>query len=377
MVLFIGGENMEDKFYMLRTLELAKQAEGDTSPNPMVGCVLTDAAGTIIGEGYHHKAGQPHAEVMALRDMRSKGNEAKLHTAYVTLEPCSHYGRTGPCCKALAEAGVKRVVAAMEDPNPKVQGQGFLYLQEAGVEVITGVCQQEAEQLNEKFLWWITTGQPFVSLKYAMTLDGKIATETGDAKWVTGDTARRYGHYLRKSHDAILVGINTILADDAELTTRMVAGKNPVRIVLDSRARIPLTAKVLQAEAETIIVVGPDADAAKLAALAQLPHVQVWQQNQRGRLFLVSLPELLATMAQHNLTSVLVEGGSRIHGAFMDAGLYNKIYAFVAPKVLGGTKGLTPVGGAGHLLMQDSAQFTMEVPQMLGEDILLIARRRG
>ena len=233
---------MTDEAYMQRALELALQAEGNTSPNPMVGCVIVDAEGNIVGEGYHHKAGEPHAEVNALAEAKQMAQGA---TAYVTLEPCAHYGRTGPCCVALARAGIGKVVVACLDPNPKVAGQGLEYLRLQGIEVVTGVCEKEAQRLNERFFTWITKQRPFITLKYAMTLDGKIATATGDSKWITGEEARTFAHRLRKQHDAVLVGIGTVLEDDPELTTRLVRGKNPVRVVLDSSLKISLMAAVL------------------------------------------------------------------------------------------------------------------------------------
>ena len=258
---------MDDELYMRQALALACLAEGDTSPNPMVGAVIVSADGEVVGEGYHHKAGQPHAEINALKEAKKL---ARGGTIYVTLEPCSHFGRTGPCCEAIIAAGLKRVVAAVEDPNPKVAGNGFKRLRDAGIEVTVGVCAEEARLLNEKFFHWIVTGRPFVSMKYAMTLDGKIATRTGDSKWITGEDARAYGHYLRKAHDCILVGKNTVLADDPELTTRLVEGRNPLRIVLDSNCEIPMTAKIFDGEAETLLVTGtclPGAKQAKAEAL--------------------------------------------------------------------------------------------------------------
>lgn len=242
---------MTDEAYMQRALELALQAEGNTSPNPMVGCVIVDAEGNIVGEGYHHKAGEPHAEVNALAEAKQMAQGA---TAYVTLEPCAHYGRTGPCCVALARAGIGKVVVACLDPNPKVAGQGLEYLRLQGIEVVTGVCEKEAKRLNERFFTWITKQRPFITLKYAMTLDGKIATATGDSKWITGEEARTFAHRLRKQHDAVLVGIGTVLEDDPELTTRLVRGKNPVRVVLDSSLKISLMAAVLNPLADTIIL---------------------------------------------------------------------------------------------------------------------------
>ncbi len=356
---------MTEEKYMLRALELAQKAEGETSPNPMVGCVLVDEQGVIVGEGYHHKAGEAHAEVNALQ---AAGERAKGATAYVTLEPCSHYGRTGPCCKALAEAGVSKVVAACMDPNPKVAGRGLEYLRQAGIEVACGLCEQQAKKLNEKFFCWITKNRPFISLKYAMTLDGKIAAATGDSKWITGEEARKFAHRLRRQHDAVLVGIGTVLADDPELTTRMVQGKNPVRVILDSKLRIPLQAKVLNDAAPTIIFTGKDAAAEKIAMLEEKQVDVITLAASDGQL---PLPQVIAELSKRNITSVLVEGGSAVHGAFYDCGLADRIYAFIALKVIGGAKALTPVGGSGSGKIAEGWLLQETECHKLGDDILL------
>ena len=358
------------EFYMRRALELARRAEGCTSPNPLVGCVITDAEGNIAGEGWHHKAGMPHAEVNAIADMNRK--QAQGHTAYVTLEPCSHWGRTGPCCEALIRAGIRRVVAAMEDPNPKVAGDGFRCLQEAGVEVTVGVCEKEARRLNEHFLLWVTQKRPFVSLKFAETLDGKLATSARDSHFVTGQEAHTYSHYLRKVHDAILVGIGTVLDDDPELTTRLVEGKNPVRIVLDSRARIPLTAKVLQGDAKTLLVVGPDADEDKCRQLRRLKNVEVVTLSCGGGK--IPVPALLQSLYEHEITSVLVEGGSEVLGSFLDNRMADRVYAFIAPKLAGGKDALPSVGGRGIERMSQCATVLEPELLTLGEDWLVTGR---
>ena len=210
---------MDDKIWMQRAIDLARKGTGLTSPNPLVGAVLVDGEGNVVGEGWHHKAGEPHAEVNALAQA---GEKARGTTAYVTLEPCSHYGRTGPCCEALIAAGVKKVVVAIGDPNQKVAGNGIRRLQEEGIEVNVGILAKEAAEINEVFLHWMTTNRPFVALKYAMTLDGKIATGIGDSKWITGGKARTHAHFLRSIYDAILVGKGTVLADDPSLTCRLV-----------------------------------------------------------------------------------------------------------------------------------------------------------
>ena len=357
---------------MRRALELARRAEGDTSPNPMVGCILTDAEGNIVGEGWHHKAGQPHAEIMALEDMKQRHGQG--HTAYVSLEPCSHYGRTGPCCDALIRAGLRRVVAAMVDPNPKVSGRGLQRLRDAGIEVTVGVCEAEARRLNEKFLLWVTEGRPFVSLKFAETLDGKLATRTGDAYFVTGPEAHRYSHFLRRTHDAILVGSGTVLADDPALTTRLVPGRNPVRVVLDGRARIPLTARLLREEGRTLVVTGPGAAPEKVACLRELPGVEVLSLPSGGPNGGLDLQALLAALEERGLTSVLVEGGSAVLGSFLDAGLAERVYAFVAQKLVGGAVALPAVGGKGIAAMADCASVEEMECLPLGSDWLLTGR---
>lgn len=360
---------LSDEAYMLRALNLALEAEGNTSPNPMVGCVIVDAEGEVVGEGYHHKHGEPHAEVMALNDA---GKAARGCTAYVTLEPCAHYGKTGPCCVALARAGIKKVVCACGDPNPKVAGKGFDYLRQQGIEVVEGVLEKEAQALNERFLTWIEKGRPFITLKYAMTLDGKIATRTGDSQWITGEEARDEAHHLRKQHDAVLVGVNTVLNDDCQLTTRRVQGKNPKRIVLDTYLQTSLMAQVLSVDAETIIFTGTEIDALKLEAMQALPNVEVVQLPvEEGPL---PLALVIAELKERQITSVLVEGGSEVLGAFRDAGLADRVCAFIAPRICGGSRAKTAIGGQGITEMSMAFDlYDVEVEQ-LGRDIYITGR---
>jgi len=363
---------MNDEKYMRQALALAAEAEGETSPNPMVGAVIVNDADIIVGEGYHQKAGAPHAEINALR--AAKG-AARGCTVYVNLEPCAHFGRTAPCCDALIAAGVKRVVTAMQDPNPQVAGQGLQRLRAAGIEVTVGVCADEARVLNEKFLHWITTKMPFVALKFAMTLDGKITDQNKNSQWITGQEARTYAHYLRKTYDAVLVGKNTVLADDPELTTRLVQGKNPVRVILDSRAEIALNAKIFSGAAPTLLVTSAQAPTDKLAALALLPKVEVVQlPPEDGKL---PLGLVLQELARRGLCSVLVEGGGAVHGAFLDAGIVDKVYAFIAPKLLGGARALTPIAGLGGALPDEFAALEKLQIVPLGDDVLLTGRVRA
>ena len=357
---------MTDEDYMREALRIARHAEGRTSPNPLVGAVIV-RDGRVIAEGWHRKAGTPHAEIHALR---MAGELARGATLYVTLEPCSHYGRTGPCAKAVAEAGIARVVVAMQDPNPKVAGRGMAMLREAGVEVRCGVLAEEAARLNEVFLHWITTGLPFVALKTAMTLDGKIATRTGDSQWITGEPARLRVHELRDMYDAILVGIGTVLHDDPSLTTRLPdrQGKNPLRVVLDSMARTPLSARLLtDGAAPTLIAVTTRAPQERVEALRQAgAEVLVCGEGAQ-----VDAEALLRALGAREISSVLVEGGGSVNEALLAARLVDKVYAFVAPKLVGGRDALTPVEGVGAERLSDAVTLTGLAAETVGEDVLL------
>ena len=355
-----------DEDYMREALRIARHAEGRTSPNPLVGAVIV-RDGRIIAEGWHRKAGTPHAEIHALR---MAGDLARGATLYVTLEPCSHYGRTGPCAKAVAEAGIARVVVAMQDPNPKVAGRGMAMLREAGVEVRCGVLAEEAARLNEVFLHWITTGVPFVALKTAMTLDGKIATRTGDSQWITGEPARLRVHELRDMYDAILVGIGTVLHDDPSLTTRLPdrQGKNPLRVVLDSMARTPLSARLLtDGAAPTLIAVTTRAPQERVEALRQA-GAEVLACGEGAQ---VDVGALLHALGAREISSVLVEGGGSVNEALLAARLVDKVYAFVAPKLIGGRDALTPVEGEGAGTLAEAVVLTGLTAEMVGEDVLL------
>ena len=333
---------MDDELYMRQALALACLAEGDTSPNPMVGAVIVSADGEVVGEGYHHKAGQPHAEINALKEAKKL---ARGGTIYVTLEPCSHFGRTGPCCEAIIAAGLKRVVAAVEDPNPKVAGNGFKRLRDAGIEVTVGVCAEESRLLNEKFFHWIVTGRPFVSMKYAMTLDGKIATRTGDSKWITGEDARAYGHYLRKAHDCILVGKNTVLADDPMLTCRLENGRNPVRIICDSHLRTPLNSRIVKT-ASTIptIFATSSKDQQKIKNYEDMGCKVLDVPEKNGHIDLNRLMELLGAA---KIDSILLEGGGTLNWSALESGIVQKVQTYIAPKLFGGESAKTPIEGKG------------------------------
>ncbi len=356
---------------MREALRIASFARGRTSPNPLVGAVIV-REGRIIAEGWHRKAGTQHAEIHALA---MAGDLAKGATLYVTLEPCSHFGRTGPCAEAIVKSGIQRVVVAMEDPNPKVSGRGCQILRDHGIEVTLGVLERDARALNEVFLHWITTGRPFVTLKTAMSLDGKIATSSGESKWITGEKARSYVHQLRDASDAILVGIGTVLADDPSLTTRLAEGngKNPKRIILDSMARIPLDSKVLTDEqAETIIAVTSRAPKDRVNSLCNTGATILMAGDGE----VADLPILLSELGKREITSLFVEGGSRVNDAFLRAGLIDKVYAFIAPLLLGGESAPTPVGGKGVQKLSDALVLDRMSVQSLGQDVLLEAYPR-
>ncbi|MDD6597760.1 bifunctional diaminohydroxyphosphoribosylaminopyrimidine deaminase/5-amino-6-(5-phosphoribosylamino)uracil reductase RibD [Anaerovibrio sp.] len=351
---------------MARAISLARNGLGRTSPNPLVGAVIV-RDGRIVAEGWHRKAGTPHAEIHALN---MAGELARGATVYVSLEPCAHYGRTGPCARALVEAGVSRVVVAMTDPNPKVAGKGIAILQEAGIEVTTGVLEQEARQLNEVFLKWMTTGLPFVALKTAMTLDGKIATAAGQSQWITNEASRYETHRLRDIYDGILVGINTALADNPSLTTRLkeYQGRNPVRIVVDSRARLPLTAKlVTDGAARTIVAVTEQAPAERVEALRSA-GVEIIVAGSSNHVDMQSLMEQLGAM---KISSVLVEGGGSVNFSLLQAGLVDRVYAFIAPKLVGGRDALTPVEGEGFQELDRAVELENIQLRQLGSDVLL------
>jgi len=357
---------LTDADYMREALRVAAHARGRTSPNPLVGAVIVKD-GRIVGEGWHRKAGTPHAEVHALA---MAGELARGATLYVTLEPCAHYGRTGPCAKAVAEAGVKRAVIAMSDPNPLVAGKGIEMLRQAGVEVEVGLLAREAARLNEVFLLWIERQRPFVLLKAAMSLDGKIATAAGDSRWISGEESRARVHLWRDEYDGIMAGIGTVLADNPSLTARLPdgTGRNPVRIIVDSQARTPPGAKVVQdGLARTIIAVTERAPAERVSALSEAGA----EILRAGRGPQVDLVMLLHELARQEITSVLVEGGGTLNYSMLEAGLVDKVAMFVAPKLLGGHSAKTPVEGTGFQRLSEAAELTELTAESLEGDMLL------
>ncbi|TMC98074.1 MAG: bifunctional diaminohydroxyphosphoribosylaminopyrimidine deaminase/5-amino-6-(5-phosphoribosylamino)uracil reductase RibD [Chloroflexi bacterium] len=341
-----------------RAIELASRADFRTSPNPMVGAVVLDSDGLVAGEGYHRGPGSPHAEEEALA---AAGERARGGTLYVNLEPCSHAHRTPSCAQALIEAGVRRVVLSMADPDERVQGAGIAMLEGAGVEMSIGTHEERARRLNEFYVKHRRTGRPFVSAKFAMSLDGKIATRTGESRWITGEEARAHGHRLRHQHDAILVGINTVIADDPELTVRLDVEdvRQPLRVVVDSQLRIRQSARVVGANT---LIATTRTGRVGAAEVLRLPA----EAGDR-----VSLPALLEELGNRKLLSLLVEGGGELHAAFVNQGLVDKVYAYVAPMVIGGREAIGPVGGKGVERLSDAIRLREIDFARLGDDVLI------
>ncbi len=376
---------MNDAAFIRLALRLAQRGYDTASPNPMVGAVLVKG-GKIIGRGWHRQAGGPHAEIAALRDAQRRGHAPRGATLYVTLEPCCTHGRTPPCTEAIMAAGIKKVVVGATDPNPQHAGKGFKILRRAGIQVVHGVLRDECAILNEAFNHWIVHRTPFVTVKAAMTLDGKIATAGGESKWITGEKARAHGMKLRRGSDAILVGVNTILADDPSLTARLVQSSQSTvhgprlrRIVLDSRARTPLTAKVVTDKFGklTTIVVGKGAPKRRVAALAQRVNVLIapLKKSASGRRpAAIDLRWLLKNLGAENLTNLLVEGGGEVNASFLLGGDAQRVAFFYAPKILGGRDAKKAMAGEGVKSLAEVLTLRDVAWRRLGEDLLLTAR---
>lgn len=350
--------------YMRLALELAEKGMGYTSPNPMVGCVVVKD-GRIVTEGYHERYGQYHAERNALSRYEGDLTGADL---YVTLEPCCHQGKTPPCTDIIIERGIGRVFVGAMDSNPKVAGRGVQILREHGIQVETGILEKECRKLNEVFFHYIGTGLPFVVMKYAMTLDGKIATASGDSKWVTGEEAREHVHMLRKKYSAIMVGVGTVLADNPMLNCRLKEGTDPVRIVCDSHLRIPPDCRLVQT-ADTIPTVIAYASAGEdRKERLREAGVELLCVGKDGR---VDFPELMRQLGQRGIDSVLVEGGGILHGTVLKSGMLNRVYAYVAPKLIGGGGARPPVAGEGFPRMEEALKLADTDIIKLGGDFCI------
>jgi len=355
------------EIYMKQALALAEKGTGYTSPNPMVGAVIVKND-KIVGSGYHQSCGAAHAEINAINDA---GNQARDATIYVTLEPCNHTGKTPPCTHAILRAGISRVVMAMSDPNPNVAGKGGQFLEKNGINVISGVCEKEAKQLNQAFCKYIQTKIPFVTMKYAATMDGRIATQNGDAFWISNEKSRHYVHQLRHANDAILVGIGTVNNDNPSLTTRLPEkkGKDPIRIIVDTHLNINPKAKLLvqDSNAETIIACSENASNER-GHLYQKNRIKILPCALKNKRIDLSL--LMSHLGQMNITSILIEGGSRIHSSAIQAGIVDQVCCFIAPKILGG-HGISVCSGDAPLEMKNAVSVTNIRVQRFDDDIMI------
>ncbi len=357
-----------DQRFMAEAIELARRATGRTHPNPLVGCVIV-RGDSVVGRGYHARAGTDHGEVAAIKDADCDLTGCDL---YVNHEPCCHVGRTPPCTDAILKAGIGRVIVGTIDPDPRVSGKGLEILREAGVEVLCGVLEEESRRLNTPFFTYINHHRPFVAAKWAMSLDGKIATHKGDSAWITSEDARLRVHHLRNTHDAILVGTSTVLGDNPRLTCRIEGGRDPVRFVVDARLQAPPDHKIFnlsESRASTIVLTGPDApDDRRRQLLDQGVLLSEVEVDDRGWL---TSRGILDAIYEHQLTSVLVEGGGALLGSLFDAGLVDYAYAFIAPRLIGGAHAPTPLDGRGISAISES--FFIEEPtvESLPPDLLI------
>ena len=359
---------MLDEDYIKQALRLARRGLGKTSPNPMVGAVIVKD-NRIIGQGYHHRYGGKHAEINAIENA---GEDIGGATMYISLEPCCYHGKTPPCVDAVIQSNISKVVIGTLDPNPRVNGRSVETLRQQGIETRVGVLEEECRSLNEAYFKYMTTGVPLVTVKFAQTLDGRIATSTGNSQWISSPASQRMAHKLRTLNDAIMVGVGTILNDNPQLTVRLVRGRNPTRIILDSKLRIPLEAKVLthQESAPTIIVTTSSADVERLAALRQMGiEVLVAREDERGE---VDLGHLLEMLGQWGISSVLVEGGAETITSLLRLNLVDRLVIIVAPKIMG--KGIEAVGELNITDVSQTLKLSFGRTYRMGEDLVIEAR---
>ncbi|MFC1871457.1 bifunctional diaminohydroxyphosphoribosylaminopyrimidine deaminase/5-amino-6-(5-phosphoribosylamino)uracil reductase RibD [Chloroflexota bacterium] len=356
--------------YMEQALSLAKLALGQSSPNPAVGAVVVKN-NEVVGQGYTQPAGSHHAEVMALNQA---GEQAKGGALYVTLEPCCHYGRTPPCTGAIIAAGITEVHLAVLDANPVVRGRGKEELEKEGIKVYTGEHEAEAREINEAYFKFITTGLPFVMVKFAASLDGKIATRDGDSRWISGEAARKQVHNIRYIVDAIMVGVNTVLADNPQLTSRCCGGRGgtareqPLRVIVDGKGRTPVSAHVFDEPGETLLAMSRRATPEQAAAFTRAGAELLELPKEDG---MVDLARLFQVLGERQITSVLVEGGGTLLGSLFDQGLVDKVVAFIAPIIIGGETAMTPVAGKGASKLLDSIRLQRVRTELLGEDMMV------
>lgn len=347
----------EDEHYMRMALDLAEKGRGRAAPNPVVGAVIVGTDGSVIGQGCHERYGDLHAERNALKNCREAGKSAVGATMYVTLEPCCHHGKQPPCTEAILEAGIRRVVVGSADPNPKVAGGGIRILREHGIEVTEGVLKEACDESNRIFFHYITTGTPYVVMKYAMTMDGKIAAYTGLSKWVTGEEARAHVQKLRHDLTGIMVGIGTVLEDDPLLTCRLPDSKDPVRIVCDTHLRIPLASRIVQTAREVPTILATCSEDPERIARLEEKGCRILQVSHSGDMHL-DLRDLMCRLGRENIDSILLEGGGRLNWSALQSGIVNRVMAYISPKLFGGASAMTPVAGQG---IPDPAQaFKLE-----------------
>ena len=364
---------MTDQNYMLQAIQLAKQGEGWTNPNPMVGAVIVKN-GRIIGKGYHKKCGELHAERNAIASLTESAEGA---TIYVTLEPCCHYGKTPPCTEAIIEQKIKRVVIGSRDPNPKVSGKGIKMLQEAGIEVIEDFMREECDRLNPVFFHYITTKTPYVVMKYAMTLDGKIATKTGASKWITGEAARAEVQHMRHRYMGIMAGIGTVLADDPMLNVRVEGWKSPIRILCDSGLRIPLDGQIVKSAGKyrTIAAYADSENTeAKRKRLHEMGVETIGCPDENNQ---VDLKKLMKYLGEEGIDSILLEGGGTLNDSALRAGIVQEVQAFIAPKLFGGMNSKTPVEGIGVRFPSEAVKLKCTDICQIGEDIRITCQVCG
>ncbi|WP_457623199.1 bifunctional diaminohydroxyphosphoribosylaminopyrimidine deaminase/5-amino-6-(5-phosphoribosylamino)uracil reductase RibD [Persephonella sp.] len=356
-----------DKLFMEKALELARMGKGLTHPNPTVGAVIVKD-GRIIGLGYHKKAGKPHAEIEAIKDAVNKGFKVEGSTMYVTLEPCCHYGKTPPCTDAIITNKIKKVVVATLDPNPQVSGKGIKKLKEKGIETVVGLLEKDAVKINEDFFTYVTKKRPFIHLKTAQTIDGKIATKTGSSKWITSEEGRKFAHRLRYESSCVLVGSNTVLKDNPQLTVRYFnVEKQPKRVILDTDLKIPLNYKIFDRSAETIVFTRENGDKEKIKKLKDLGIEVIQVPLKEHKL---NLKNIIEEIYKRDLIHILVEGGSSVTSSFLREGLYDKLSVFIAPKIIG-EDGLPSIKSLGIRSIDESLVLKIESLKKIGSDVYL------
>lgn len=350
------------KKYMELTLNLAEKGRGFVSPNPMVGCIIVKR-GRIVGKGWHKKAGSEHAEVLAINDA---GKKAINSTLYVNMEPCSHWGRTPPCTEKIVEAGVREVIIGMKDVNPLVEG--FRELKFRGLKTKIGILEKEAKKLNEVYIKYMQTKRPFAIIKVAMSLDGRIATSSGDSKYITSKEARAYVHQLRTEVDAVMVGVNTVLRDNPELTPRLAKGKNPLKIVVDSTLKIPKSCNLMKDPSRLIIATTNKASKSEISRMQQKGIIIIITKSNKG---MVDLKDLMKQLGKHEIASIMIEGGSELNSSAIKAGIVDKILIFAAPKIIGNGKGA--IGNLGIRKIDKAINLKNPVDRKIGKDMLIEA----